>query len=149
MDMLNDTKTSPADLVGGVEEFRRADAQLTRRLSAMRAPNDTDREAMRFIASAPADAPVTPGSLAGHLGVSTAAITSLIRRLQDRGHVVVAPHPDDARSKVLRPTLRNLHSPTDDLARRVEGLADEFSAEHLEAVVRFLRRVSEEIADLA
>lgn len=146
--MLNDTKTSPADLVRGVEELRRAEAQLSRRLAAMRVPNDTDRAAMRFIASAPADAPVTPGGLASHLAVSTAAITSLIRRLQERGQIVVAPHPEDARSKVLRPSLRDLHSPKDDLARRVEGLADEFSAEHLEAVTRFLRRLSEEIADL-
>lgn len=146
--MLNDTRTSRADLIHGVEELRRADAQLSRRLAAMRVPNDTDRAAMRFIAAAPADAPVTPGSLASHLAVSTAAITSLIRRLQERGQIVVAPHPEDARSKVLRPSLRDLHSPTDDLAERVEELAGEFSDEHLDAVVRFLRRLSEEIADL-
>lgn len=146
--MLNDTRTSRADLIHGVEELRRADAQLSRRLAAMRVPNDTDRAAMRFIAAAPVDAPVTPGSLASHLAVSTAAITSLIRRLQERGQIVVAPHPEDARSKVLRPSLRDLHSPTDDLAERVEELAGEFSDEHLDAVVRFLRRLSEEIADL-
>jgi hypothetical protein len=148
MMMVTDTRLSTHEVVSGVEEFRRADAQLTRRLAAMRAPNDTDRAALRFISAAPADAPVTPGALATHLGVSTAAITSLIRRLQERGHIVVAPHPDDARSKVLRPSLGDLHSPTDDLARRVEMVADEFSPEHLDSVVRFLRRLSEEIADL-
>ncbi|WP_334149158.1 MarR family winged helix-turn-helix transcriptional regulator [Microbacterium sp.] len=146
--MVQDTRVSTDDLVSGVEEFRRADAQLTRRLAAMRAPNDTDRAAVRFIAAAPADAPVTPGSLATHLGVSTAAITSLIRRLQERGQVVVARHPDDARSKVLRASLRDLHSPVDDLGRRVEALADEFSPEHLEAVTRFFRRLAEEVAEL-
>lgn len=146
--MVSDTRMSTADLVSGVEEFRRADGQLTRRLAALGAPNDTDRAAMRFITAAPIDSPVTPKALASHLGVSTAAITSLIRRLQDRGHVVVAPHPDDARSKVLRPSLRDLHSPTDDLARRVEMVSDEFSPEHQESILRFLHRLSEEIAEL-
>lgn len=146
--MVHDTRLSTGDLVSGVEEFRRADAQLTRRLAAMRAPNDTDRAAMRFIAAAPPEAPVTPGSLAAHLRVSTAAITSLIRRLQERGQVVVARHPDDARSKVLRASLRDLHTPVDDLGRRVESVSEEFTPEQLEAVTRFFRRLSEEIAEL-
>ncbi|MFK0402527.1 MarR family winged helix-turn-helix transcriptional regulator [Microbacterium sp. NPDC090225] len=146
--MLNETTTITSDLVHSVDEFRRADAQYARRLAAVRAPNDTDRVAMRFIADAPADAPVTPGDLAGHLSVSTAAITSVIRRLQERGQIVIAPHPADARSKVLRPSLRDINSPADDLTRRIEEIADEFTPEQTDVVSRFLRRLTEEIADL-
>ncbi|MGJ0390303.1 MarR family winged helix-turn-helix transcriptional regulator [Microbacterium sp. CGR1] len=141
-------QTTATKLVARVDELRRAEAQLGRRLAAMRAPNDTDREAMRFITDAPADAPATPGSLAAHLNVSTAAITSLLRRLQERGQIVIAPHPADARSKVLRPSLRDLHSPADELTQRVESIASEFTPEQTEAVTRFLRRLSEEINDL-
>jgi len=141
-------QTTTTELVARVDELRRAEAQLGRRLAAMRAPNDTDREAMRFITDAPADAPATPGDLAAHLNVSTAAITSLLRRLQERGQIVIAPHPADARSKVLRPSLRDLHSPADELTQRIESLASEFTPEQTEAVTRFLRRLAEEISDL-
>lgn len=141
-------QTTTTELVARVDELRRAEAQLGRRLAAMRAPNDTDREAMRFITDAPADAPATPGGLAAHLNVSTAAITSLLRRLQERGQIVIAPHPADARSKVLRPSLRDLHSPADELTQRIESLASEFTPAQTEAVTRFLRRLAEEISDL-
>lgn len=143
-----DTRITVTDLVARVEELRRAEAQLGRRLAAMRAPNDTDREAMRFIASAPADAPATPGGLAAHLGVSTAAITSLLRRLGERGQIVIAPNPADARSKVLRPSPADLHSPADELSQRIEMLASEFSADQAAAISRFLYRLTEEIAEI-
>lgn len=143
-----DIRTTSTDLVARVDELRRAEAQLGRRLAALRAPNDTDREAMRFIADAPADAPATPGGLAAHLNVSTAAITSLLRRLQERGQIVVAPHPADARSKVLRPSLRDLHSPADELTQRIAELANEFTPEQTAAISRFLHRLTEEIGDL-
>ncbi len=143
-----DTRTITSELVMRVDELRRAEAQFARRLSAVRAPNDTDREAMRFIVEAPVDAPATPGGLAAHLSVSTAAVTSILRRLQDRGQVVVAPHPSDARSKVLRPSLRDLNSPVDDLTQRIESIASEFTPEQTDVVARFLRRLAEEISDL-
>ena len=145
---MNETTTITSDLVHCVDELRRVDAQFARRLAAVRAPNDTDRVAMRFIADAPADAPVTPGDLAAHLSVSTAAITSVIRRLQERGQIVVAPHPADARSKVLRPSLRDINSPVDDLTRRVETIGEEFTPEQTVVITRFLRRLTEEIDDL-
>ncbi|MCI1019687.1 MarR family transcriptional regulator [Microbacterium sp. C5A9] len=143
-----DTRTITSELVMRVDELRRAEAQFARRLSAVRAPNDTDREAMRFIAEAPDDAPATPGGLAAHLSVSTAAVTSILRRLQDRGQVIVAPHPADARSKVLRPSLRDLNSPADDLTQRIESIASEFTPDQADVVTRFLRRLTEEISEL-
>jgi DNA-binding MarR family transcriptional regulator len=142
------TARAGAALVRSVEDLRRADAQFTRRLLAMRAPNDTDRAAVRFIAEAPVDSPATPGALAAHLGVSTAAVTSLIRRLQDRGQVIVAPHPDDARSKIIRPSLRDLHSPVDELSERIESLTHEFTDDQAAHVARFLSRLTEEIDSL-
>lgn len=142
------TSTETREMIERIEQLRRSESQLARRLSSRREPNDTDREAMRFIADAPDHAPATPGGLAGHLGVSTAAITSVLRRLQERGQVVVTAHPADARSKVVRPTLRDLHAPADDMTQRLEGLASEFTPEQTEVIVRFLRRLAEEIDDL-
>ncbi len=148
-DILQSDSTSlTTELVAGVDDLRRAEAQFARRLAAVRAPNDTDREAMRYISDATDDAPATPGGLAAHLDVSTAAVTSILRRLQERGQVVVAPHPGDARSKVLRPSLRDRNAPGDDLTQRIEGLASEFTPEQTEVISRFLRRLAEEINDL-
>lgn len=143
-----ETRTQATDLVARVDELRRAEAQFGRRLAAVRAPNDTDREAMRYILDATEDAPATPGGLAAHLNVSTAAITSLLRRLQERGQIVVAPHPADARSKVLRPSLRDLNAQADELTQRIESLASEFTPEQTDVITRFLRRLTEEISDL-
>lgn len=144
----HEARTITSELVMRVDELRRAEAQFARRLSAVRAPNDTDREAMRFIMDATDDAPATPGGLAEHLRVSTAAVTSILRRLQDRGQVITAPHPADARSKVLRPSIRDRNSRADDLTQRVESLASEFTPDQTDVVNRFLRRLAEEINDL-
>ncbi|WP_426622278.1 MarR family winged helix-turn-helix transcriptional regulator [Microbacterium sp. As-52] len=136
------------ELAREVDALRRADARLGRRLAAGRQPNETDRAAMRLIAEAPADRPVTPRDLAGHLGVSTAAVTSVLRRLAERGQVVVSTHPQDARSKIVRPSLRDLHSPADEISRRVDGIESEFTPDQLAVISRFLRRLTEEISDL-
>lgn len=137
-----------AELTREVDALRRADARFGRRLAAERQPNETDRAAIRFIAEAPVDRPVTPRDLAAHLGVSTAAVTAVTRRLAERGQIVVSTHPHDARSKILRPSLRDLHSPADEISRRVEGIEGEFTAEQIAVIARFLRRLTEEISDL-
>lgn len=145
--MGNMVETATSELARGVGELRRVDAQLTRRLVAQRQPNETDRAALRYISAAPAEQPVTPGALAAHLGVSTAAVTSVIRRLADRDMIVVAPHPDDARSKILRPSSRDASSPADDISRRIERLESEFSPDQVEVIARFLRRLTEELSE--
>ncbi|MCK2025982.1 MarR family transcriptional regulator [Microbacterium sp. SSW1-47] len=142
------TDVATSSLARDVDDFRRADAQLNRRLAARREPNDTDRAAMHFIGTAPAERPLTPRDLAGFLGISTAAVTSVIRRLSERGQIVVAPHPLDARSKVLRPSLRDLHSQGDELSVRVAALAGEFTEQEAAAISRFLRRLTDELGDL-
>lgn len=145
--MGNMVETATSELARGVDELRRVDAQLTRRLVAQRQPNETDRAALRYISAAPAAQPVTPGALAAHLGVSTAAVTSVIRRLADRDMIVVAPHPDDARSKILRPSSLDASSPADDISRRIERLESEFSPDQVEVIARFLRRLTEELSE--
>lgn len=128
-----------------VDELLRVGARLARRLTAGRQPNETDRSAMRFIAAAPIDDPVTPSDLAAHLGVSTAAITSVVRRLSERAQIVVAAHPDDGRSKVIRPSLRDLNAPEDEISGRVARVEEDFTPEQLAVISRFLRRLASEI----
>ncbi len=79
------TDVTTSALARDVDDFRRADAQLNRRLAARREPNDTDRAAMHFISTAPVEKPVTPRDLATYLGISTAAVTSVVRRMSERG----------------------------------------------------------------
>lgn len=46
--------------------------------------------------------PVTPSRLAGRLGVTAGAVTQLVDGLRRAGLVEQAPHPTDARSRVIR-----------------------------------------------
>ena len=61
--------------------------------------------------------------------------------------VIVAPHPDDARSKILRPSSLDASSPADDISRRIERLESEFSPDQVEVIARFLRRLTEELSE--
>jgi len=143
--MREDTKVSISDLVTTVEDLRRADAQLSRRMSAINAPNHTDRAALRVIAQdAQADAPTTPRDLATALKVSTAAVTNVIKRLQERGQIVIAAHPTDARSKILLPSP-SAATASDDVSQRLASIAQDVDPDEARAISRFLRLLTREI----
>jgi DNA-binding MarR family transcriptional regulator len=48
--------------------------------------------------------PMTPGRLGGRLSMSPGAVTALVDRLEERGHVERMPNPEDRRSALLRET---------------------------------------------
>ncbi|MGM1016143.1 MAG: MarR family winged helix-turn-helix transcriptional regulator [Actinomycetota bacterium] len=143
--MREDTKVSVTDLITTVEDLRRADAQLSRRMSAAQAPNHTDRAALRIIIrDAEANEPTTPRELASQLSVSTAAVSNVIRRLSERGQIVVAAHPTDARSKILLPS-ESAQASTDDLTDRLAVIAETLDTSEARSISRFLRLVTREI----
>lgn len=57
-------------------------------------------EALFHLAHDPA--PVTPSALAAALALTPGAVTQLVDGLRAEGLVESAPHPDDARSRVIR-----------------------------------------------
>jgi DNA-binding MarR family transcriptional regulator len=66
---------------------------------------ETDMRAVRFVmARARSGAAASPRDVAAHLGITTAATTTLLDRLVRAGHVERLPHAHDRRSKVVVPT---------------------------------------------
>ena len=71
--------------------------------------NETDLRAVHYlIVAANRQEVVTAGSLARHLGITTASTTKMLHRLERAGHVRREPHPDDRRAVavVLSPVSR-------------------------------------------
>ncbi|WP_144762467.1 MarR family winged helix-turn-helix transcriptional regulator [Curtobacterium sp. 9128] len=102
--------TAPAptdtDVVQLVTAFRHLQIQHARVLhheSTARGLHATDSRFVFFLAAA-GGAGVTPGQAGEHLELSTGAMTSLIDRLEDRGHIERRPNPDDRRSVLLHLT---------------------------------------------
>src|SRR5690606_9894011 len=99
-------------LLRAVRHLVRADRAMRARLSASMHVNPTDlqslRHVMRVVGPASGEDPaapgVTPRKLADHLGISTAAVTTLVDRLVASGHLTRTPHPTDRRSVLLLPT---------------------------------------------
>ena len=103
-----------------------------------------DVEAMEHVMLA--GEPLGPVELSRRLGVTSAAATQSVHRLQAAGHVVRTPHPDDRRRQVLEVTpsgaahvLREL-GPLLALTRRADdGMSDDDRA----AVHLFLTRIAD------
>ena len=86
-----------------------------------------------------------PTELAHRLDVTTGAVTALVDRLAQRGHLMREPHPadrrrleihvtDHARDEVLRHILP--------LTADIRALADTFDAEQRDAIGRFLEELT-------
>lgn len=75
------------------------------------------RALMYVMAAEAAGRPITPGDLSQRMGLSGSAITYLVDRLIDAGHIRRDSHPDDRRKVVLRhgesglATARSFFSP--------------------------------------
>ncbi|WP_029287023.1 MarR family winged helix-turn-helix transcriptional regulator [Cellulomonas sp. HZM] len=121
---------SVVPVLEALREFRRADADMRRRLSAGMEMNLTDVQAVRYVvATEQAGAPPSAADLARHLRISTASTTKLLDRLELSGHVVRRPHPTDGRAVVvcstdhshaeIRRRLTSMHAAMADAVRAV------------------------------
>ncbi|MBC9226985.1 MarR family transcriptional regulator [Aeromicrobium sp. 636] len=150
-------------LLRAVRHLVRADRDMRARLSAAMHVNPTDLRSIRHVMRAvepdtpdTPDAPraspggVTPRKLADHLGISTAAVTTLVDRLVASGHLTRAPHPTDRRSVILLPTdlarsqmdahLADMHDRMKKIAAAVPESARPALIEFLEALTREMER---------
>lgn len=103
----------------------------------------TDLEALFLLAHA--TEPITPRRLAEELDVTPGAVTQLVDRLRADGIVEQHPHPDDARSRIVRLTADAAREVAayegaviDVVAPAFEGLDDD----ELAQLARLLRRAA-------
>ena len=135
------------ELLHAVSDLVRADRSMRRGLSRRMAVGETDLRAIRFVMAATrADRSVAPHDLAEHLGISTAATTTMLDRLSAAGHLERVPHPTDRRSKVVVATehaydeVRGELSETHD---RMRAVAARVPAAARPAVIAFLEGLTE------
>lgn len=94
------------DLAQLMTAFRMLQTQHARVLhheSAIRGLNATDARFVFFLAAADGEG-ITPKQAGEYLELTTGAMTSLIDRLEQRGHLERRPNPEDRRSILLHLT---------------------------------------------
>jgi DNA-binding MarR family transcriptional regulator len=103
----------------------------------------TDMAAMTHLASA--RQPVGPGWLSARLGLTPAAATELVDRLEKVGHLARERDRTDRRRVNLIPTAATLIEVNDHLRPlldAIDSVAEEFTDEERSAIRRFLAEVS-------
>jgi DNA-binding MarR family transcriptional regulator len=145
--MTPDYTPDEQELLRAVRHLVRADREMRRRLGTSMSVNTTDLQALRFTMRAePSEA--TPRRLADHLGITTAATTTLIDRMVSAGHLERMPNPADRRSVLLVPTERarqEMHAHLSQMHRRMQEIAAAVPEPARPALVGFLRALTEEM----
>lgn len=104
--------------------------------------NHTDMRAIRFLIAAHNQGAVaTAGALAAYLGISSAATTKLLDRLERAGHIARAPHPTDRRALALTVTDHTRRDARETVGRqhaRRFAVAAALDSDEREVVIRFL-----------
>jgi DNA-binding MarR family transcriptional regulator len=101
----------------------------------------TDVAALSFLSRHTVEEPMTIGSLREHLGLSPAAMTKLVDRLEVSGHVRRAPDSHDRRRIQLEVTEKANDLAKDVFSRFMEHTQitlDSYDDENLEVAERFL-----------
>jgi len=114
---------------------------LARRLGL----SETEAQAVEHLM----DSPMGPVELSRRLGLTSAAGTLLVRRLEQAGHVVREPHTTDQRRVMVRTTPHSEEQVLGailPLVADLEAAADGLDADQQRTVEAYLRRAADVIA---
>ncbi|WP_435749230.1 MarR family winged helix-turn-helix transcriptional regulator [Microbacterium sp. PMB16] len=153
--LIDRTGVPPEDLqqIAGVMEalgaLRDAEQRLSQASRRYMRLNETDMRALHYlIVCANRGLVSTPSGIAHHLGISTAATTKLLDRLEAGGHTRRAPHPTDRRALAITITQETRHAAMETVgrqqAKRFYAAARLTRAER-DVVIRFLADMTDEI----
>lgn len=107
------------------------------------AVNPTDLQAMQHLIMS---GPLGPTVLAKRLGISTAAVTSVVDRLVSVGHATRTQHPTDRRGIVVVPNPASVDRAMGTLMPMIMGIdrvLTEFDDDERETITAYLERVLE------
>ena len=142
---------SERELLRAVRDLVAADRLMRRDLSRRMTVGETDLRAIRYVMAATSLGRLTaPHDLAEHLGISTAATTTMLDRLGAAGHLERVPHPTDRRSKVVVATEHAYAEVRAHLAEthdRMREAAARVPAPARSAVISFLQDLTEIMLD--
>ncbi|WP_341783078.1 MarR family winged helix-turn-helix transcriptional regulator [Leucobacter weissii] len=95
------------------------------------------------------DAIATPGSLAAHLGISSASTTKLLNRLERGRHIARQVHPTDRRAFAITITPDTKRAAVETVGRHQSkrfAAAARLSREEREIVIRYLTDMARELS---
>jgi DNA-binding MarR family transcriptional regulator len=113
---------------------QRFERQIAKRL-------DLDAVGLQALDHLISGGPTTPTELAHRVEISTAAMTLVLHRLEDRGHVHRERHPSDGRKLIVtvsEDAAADAERMVAPLIGEVEGLIGSMSEDERETVARFL-----------
>ncbi|MEU1125262.1 MarR family winged helix-turn-helix transcriptional regulator [Streptomyces sp. NPDC005899] len=131
-------------------QLRLANGEINRLVHAFahaQGLHPTDVQALSAILDA--DAPLTPGRLRDHLGLTSGAVTACLDRLERSGHIRRARESTDRRvvhlyyEPTAKAVARSFFMPLADAAARARDAA---GPGEVEAAIRFLGRLNGELA---
>ncbi|WP_295010357.1 MarR family winged helix-turn-helix transcriptional regulator [uncultured Microbacterium sp.] len=130
-------------MMTALRAWREADERMSAASRQYMKLNQNDMRAVRYLmACENAGELATARALAEHLGISSAATTKMLDRLERGGHVRRLPHPADRRSIVLQITPETRRSARAGVgrlhARRFE-VGARMTSQERRVVTRFLR----------
>lgn len=142
-DMLHEpARTSAiADLMRAGRETSRLSVVFRYAIADRLGLTVSDLECLDFLADA---GPATAGQVAERTNLTTGAVTSMLRRLQQAGWVTAERDPSDRRRVIvtLRPErAAELERPYEGFAERAGRLVEGYSADEVELLVRHHARL--------
>ena len=91
------------EVMNALRDWRLAEERLSEASRSFMKLGDNDMRALRYvIVVTDAGDLATARGIARHLGISSAATTKLLDRLEAGGHIQRTPHPTDRRSLAMR-----------------------------------------------
>lgn len=144
--MSDDDISHVVAVLDALRDWRAAEERLSEASRRFMRLGDNDMRALRYVIVVTDRGEVaTAGGIAEHLGISTAATTKLLDRLERGGHIRRLPHPRDRRSSsiVIAAETREAAQATvgREHARRFRVAAELAPAER-DVVIRFLAELS-------
>ncbi|MFJ3956269.1 MarR family winged helix-turn-helix transcriptional regulator [Arthrobacter sp. NPDC090010] len=140
-------------LMDAMASLRNAERLLSDASRSYMKLNESDMRALHYLIGAENQGRVaTPGAIAAHLGISSAATTKLLDRLERGGHVVRGQHPQDRRALAITVTPDTRTAAMSTVGRqqaRRFGVAAQLSSAERETVTRFLLDTAREITPSA
>jgi DNA-binding MarR family transcriptional regulator len=123
-----------------LREFVDHSHAFQRHIEELTAVNPTDRAVMEELLE---HGPQSPSRLARAVGITPAAMTTSLDRLEALGHATRGPHANDRRQVVVAATpesTRVIMTEVMSMVGALESIQREFTAEEMTAVTRFLER---------
>jgi len=133
-----------------LRDLATAGSEASTALARRMAMHPTDLAAMSHIAYAVEH--LGPGELSARLGITPAATTDLVDRLEAAGHVLRERNPDDRRRVRLVPTettKAEVRRQLADLLDRLDSVSEGFTRTERAAIRRYLEAVATAYRDYA